>query len=909
MVILDNEISGDFKQSLAKKGIQYQLVPPHVHRRNAAERAIRTFKNHFLAGLASVDPNYPIHEWDRLIPQAELTLNLLRNARANKALSAYAYLFGPFLFNSTPLAPPGTKVVVHSKPDQRASWAYHGELGWYIGPSLTHYRCVRCYIPETRREKDTDTVQYFSHDNSIPTTTIDDHLKNALQTISTILHDKDFKNANPILNMSDDTISALQQLTTILKTSTKPPDWEDIIAPHGKDEPVQTNNNDTGSVPRVVGNSTPLPKPIENNMSHQNTNISKHVNDKQNGTFRDLTKQHAEHDNQLFRQIMQARLTKRAIGIPRLTTTNKLQHHFVNSTMEKLFHIYNGATGQKETIDSLLNGDNPYVWNCALSNEWGRLANGNSRVEGTNTIQFIAQCEVPMGKKVTYATIVCDYRLLKTEQWRCRLVVGGDKLFYNEDTGAPAASLLDTKILLNSIISDSSKGARFMTCDIKNYFLGTKMKDPEYMKVPYKYFPEDIRIKYNLHKIVSQDNHIYIKINKGMYGLKQAAVLAHTQLIANLKEDGYRPIPHIEGFWEHESRLTKFCLCVDDFGIKYYSKADADHLLSSLRKNYEITVDWKGTNYCGLSLKWDYINGTVDISMPGYIDSLLHKLKHPTPKRYNEIPYPYNKPVYGRQQQKATQQDTSPKLDAKDTLHVQSVIGSLLYYCRALDLTIHPALNELSTQQSKATKNTKKLVKDLLDYMYTFPETIIRYHKSDMVLHVDSDAALLVLPKAKSRIAGYFHLSSYPSKYTQPNPMTNGAILVECKTIDHVVTSAAEAEMSGIYHNTKTALMIRNILNALGHHQPPTPIKTDNATANAFIHNNIKQKRSKSWDMRYWWLRENIVKKIFNIFWEPEKKNLADYFTKHHSKIHHQVMRQKYIYDSPRAKTSILSTS
>ena len=72
--------------------------------------------------------------------------------------------------------------------------------------------------------------------------------------------------------------------------------------------------------------------------------------------------------------------------------------------------------------------------------------------------------------KITYATIVCDHRPLKHEQWRCRLVVGGDKLFYNADTGAPEASLLDTKILLNSVISDAHKGAKFMSCDIKNYF-------------------------------------------------------------------------------------------------------------------------------------------------------------------------------------------------------------------------------------------------------------------------------------------------------------------------------------------------------------------------------------------------------------------------------------------------------
>jgi hypothetical protein len=115
--ILDNEASANLKQGLKKYGLDYQLVPPHVHRRNGAERGIRTFKSHFLAFLATCDPDFPIAEWDCLLFQAKLTLNLLRSSRVNPKLSAYAYLSGNFDFNKTPLAPPGTKVVVHLKPD------------------------------------------------------------------------------------------------------------------------------------------------------------------------------------------------------------------------------------------------------------------------------------------------------------------------------------------------------------------------------------------------------------------------------------------------------------------------------------------------------------------------------------------------------------------------------------------------------------------------------------------------------------------------------------------------------------------------------------------------------------------------------------------------------------------------
>ena len=91
-----------------------------------AEKAIRTANDHLLAGLATCDPDFPILEWDRILPQCEITLNHLRNSRINPKLSSWAYLNGVFDFNKTPMAPPGAKIVMHSKPDQRSSLAYYG---------------------------------------------------------------------------------------------------------------------------------------------------------------------------------------------------------------------------------------------------------------------------------------------------------------------------------------------------------------------------------------------------------------------------------------------------------------------------------------------------------------------------------------------------------------------------------------------------------------------------------------------------------------------------------------------------------------------------------------------------------------------------------------------------------------
>ena len=128
-----------------------------------------------------------------------------------------------------------------------------------------------------------------------------------------------------------------------------------------------------------------------------------------------------------------------------------------------------------------------------------------------------------------------------------------------------------------------------------------------------------------------------------------------------------------------------------------------------------------------------------------------------------------------------------------------------------------------------------------------------------MILKIDSDAAYLVAPGSRSRVAGYFQLNSNQCS----NPNVNAAILVECKTL-HVVVSSAEAKTAGVFHNAQRAVPIRYMLQQLGHPQPQIPIKMDNETTNNFIYNNITQKRSKSLDTQYYWLCDKKKQKNFD---------------------------------------------
>ena len=124
--ILDNEDSKEYKTIIKDKcNIKYQLVPSHIHRQNAAEREILTFKAHFLSILAGVkDDSPPRRHWDQLLPQAELTLNLLRQARIKPNLSAWTYMMGTFNYDATPLGPLGCPLMIHKKTSNRKSWDF-----------------------------------------------------------------------------------------------------------------------------------------------------------------------------------------------------------------------------------------------------------------------------------------------------------------------------------------------------------------------------------------------------------------------------------------------------------------------------------------------------------------------------------------------------------------------------------------------------------------------------------------------------------------------------------------------------------------------------------------------------------------------------------------------------------------
>ena len=140
---------------------------------------------------------------------------------------------------------------------------------------------------------------------------------------------------------------------------------------------------------------------------------------------------------------------------------------------------------------------------------------------------------------------------------------------------------------------------------------------------------------------------------------------------------------------------------VNNLGVKYTGKHNADHLTNVLCALYTITVDQTGSLYCGLSLAWYYGRGHVNISMPNYIKQALHKFKHPLAPKPEDAPHKQDQPKCGAKQQLTDAEDDSPVLTPSDITHIQTVVGTLLYYAITVDNTMLVALGNMASLQTK----------------------------------------------------------------------------------------------------------------------------------------------------------------------------------------------------------------
>eukprot|EP00804_Cyclotella_cryptica_P015310 CCRYP_005417-RA/>CCRYP_005417-RA protein AED:0.07 eAED:0.07 QI:0/-1/0/1/-1/1/1/0/1190 len=930
--VTDNQATTPIKTYSNTEDCKWQFVEPHNHRVNAAERAIQTFKNHFISGLCSTDSNWPLQLWDTMTEQAIITLNLLRTSRIDPSKSAYHQLHGHrYNWNAYPLAPPGTKAVIYESPTTRTSWGTRGLDAWYCGPAFDHYRNMKFYVPSTKAYRVSGSYDLFPQHCILPTFTPAQHtqevhreLFESLQTLDKPTKRKFLKKIAKALEIVNSTPE--QKVTSEGDTASRP--TKEVPLQWVVEHPtVTTSTNPTDprelrTAPRTHHRAT------RNNVPHSLPPI---VNPANTGTPRrslrlasdeaPILPVHTVPSSERIPLHSPNIIAFQAVDYITNTVHNdsNIAWHpsafltsspsdFTTKLDTDIEHMCAGVvhpttgetiTSYKKLIACPLLRD---VWTTAFGKEFGNLAQGDKKTgeKGTNTMFVMTHSQVkniPRDRTVTYGRVVVDYRPQKDDPNRVRITAGGNLIKdYPGELTTRTADLTTSKILWNSVLSTT--GAKFMGLDLKSFYLTAMLDRPEYMKMPLALFPDHIRAQYNLDKHAMK-GFVYLELRGAIYGLPQAGALANKLLRKRLAPHGYYEVAHTPGLWRHVTRPISFTLVVDDFGVKYVGQEHADHLISVLKENYTMSIDWDGQLYCGIQLDWDYDLRTLDISMPRYIDNVLQRFQHPIPSSPQNAPYKPFPKKYGTAAQEPLPKDASGPLDNAGQKRIQQVVGALLYYARAVDNTILLSLSAIASEQAHPTQLTHRRCKQLLDYCASHPDAIVRFKASDMILNIHSDASYLSETKARSRIAGHFFLGSVPSDAT---PITlNGAIYVFCGILKFVVASAAEAELGALFLNCKEGTILRLVLQELGHPQPPTPTHCDNETATGIANNTVKKQRSRSMEMRFFWIADQVTRRNFQVRWHPGQENLADYFTKHFDARHHISVRPWYLHtkDSP----------
>ena len=952
---LDNEASQLLKDFMTDEDVDYQLTPAGLHRRNWAERAIQTFKNHFIAGLCSTHPDFPLNLWDQLLPQATLTLNLLRPSRVNPKLSAYAQIHGPFNFEKTPLAPPGIKVLAHEQAEGRESFAVHSYRGYYLGPCLNHYRCYRVYCPATNSSRIANTVDWFPHNLKMPTATSTDILIATAKDLTSALRQTEH---NPLVPPPDtQTRKALQTLTDIFSNKISPSQTTDVPLPRVRFAesklPSQPANANLPRVPNITPQapatlprvpSTPPVITTENFFDLTSTNRRKR---RQKNRAANKTK--AETESPKTPTAPKAKVPtppivpppappaqRQSSRIPRPTKKYDFEINFATTTVKlppKLQHILdneitrasdptihplmklnavlNAETGKLEEYRTLLKGVDKILWERGCSKEVARLAQGrkDGSVKGTETLHFIDADQLPAGKIPTYLRICANHRPQKEDPYRVRWTVGGNLIVYLGETYTPTADQTTAKILFNNVVS--TPGATFFCLDLANFYLETPFTHPsqyEYIWIPAWAIPDDIMDEYNLRPLI-KNGRILAEIRTGMYGLPQAGRMAYIKLIKHLAEDGYIPTGNTPGLFRHITRPTIFNLVVDDFGCMVIGDTHAEHLINTLRKNYDVTIDREGKIFCGIHLKWNYEGKrNVRLSIPKYVDKARAILGHEAPKRPQHSPHPYSAPQYGKHIQYAKLTSNENKLTPTQLHYCQTFCGLFNYYSQSIDTTMKQPVNSIAAAVSTSSwKDIKFRIDQFLDYAATHPNAEIQYDASAMHLWIHSDASYLNESKARSRNSGYFYLSDKPKlpiTHTDPPPMHNAPVHVNSKIIDAVMSSVQESETGSGFINAKDAIPMRTTLEEMGRKQGPTPIQFDNKCAVGILTDTMCQRRSKAMDMRFYWLRDRVRQLQFFIYWARGPNNKADYASKNHPTKHHIAVRPQYVLNN--AKVQLL---
>ena len=868
----DNESSSELEAYLRKeaKGT-IEHVPPQDHRANRAERAIRTFKNHLIATLAGTDPAFPMGAWDKLLPHAVMTLNMLRSSATIAGVSAYEHIHGAYDYNLHPIAPAGTLAVVLDAPDVRATWDPHGSVGFYLGPAMHHHRCHIFYMKESHHARVSNAVSWHLHPL----------ISDADPAVPPGLPPPTSSPLGVVDGAHDVPAAAPEQRVPAPPTATAAPDQR-VPAP-----PAVAAAAPEQRVPAALDIQPSAPPAPRADPADAWTVVLPRSRRRR----RVAAPTPADRASVTTRSGRAVRAPVNAYSALFDDCNDPLQTGAVGalvSTLPSLTPHVALAVGDVDDAGLTLKykrlSQDPtvgHLWRAAAHTEFLKL------VEVRQVMHFVSKSEIPSGRVISYYNPQCKKK--SPTDLRVRGTYGGNLTDFTGNRVANTADQTTVKVLLNHCVSANRPDAQwdFSTADIVDMYLHTVLTRPEYMFIDRKDIPDETWAHFHLDNYATPAKPgAYVEVTGGIYGLPQAGIAAQEKLISVLAAHGYyqTSTPFL---FTHATDKIFFTLVVDDFAIASSGGA-ADRLYAAIRSVYPLKVNATGSKYCGIDIAFSADRSSVALSMKGFVAHALKQLGV-VHTRAEHSPEPHVPARYGSRAAQRSPVDDSPPLSAADAKRLQSIVGTFLWYARSIDGTMLGAINRLGSRQAKPTQAVMDAANHFLQYAATHPDAVLVYRKSDMVLRADADGSFHSEENARSRSAVFAFLG------TQDDRFHNHPIELKSSIIPTVVTSASECEYAASFAGGQVCYPLRETLANFGWPQAPTVLTTDNKTAHGIATRSAKLKHSKAIDRRYHWIRERVDFGDFVVVWRAGVDSVADYLTKAHPASHCRAVRHLYV--------------
>ena len=559
---IDNETSEDLDTLFSHYKLTVQLQPPGNHRSNFAERAIRTYKNHLIAILSGVHTHFPLDLWDLLLDYASMTLNHLLPYKYDVTISAYHGIHGsPVDFHAHPIHPPGQLVVIHERSQDRLSWAQHGLRGYYISPSLSHYRCHIIHVLRTGALRTSDTLAHFP--NPL--------FHWAAPSAPTVAPLPEVRRPNPKIDGSDLVGSYFDEpeLGPCLVISTPPP----VMLPAGsgnrapgqrlppghhyllrysyangatdvssvtevarwirsypyRPTPARIITDRTHAETRAVANARALARTAASTAARTRRAAGPHTASRPSAPTRRSPRLASAH---VATSTGGPKPTQTTVTHVPTSTGGPLPSQSLTRTRPAT--VTRGLDPASDIATPVLNLDpngKPLVWSTAKSGPNGPdwllkdIVELIKLILETKTLRPVMN---PLKTPTYYNRVVKEKwnKVLGCIERRVRGTAGGDRIFVNYDVSSSTASLTTLKILLNACLSEN---ANFATIDLTDFYLGSLLPDLEYIKIYVDDYPDETLVHLGLTDFVQYDKankkFVYCAIQKTMYELAMSGKL------------------------------------------------------------------------------------------------------------------------------------------------------------------------------------------------------------------------------------------------------------------------------------------------------------------------------------------------------------------------------------------------